>query len=234
MSSGWWSQRRSSSSPSPNGVEQPDQAGLEQRVLDQEVELGLLRARLQRMETDLLGAPSQPPALLPRKPLSRVEGLIDERIRTLCLVVCALAVIYFAMWTLSDVLVLFFLAVALKYLLTPLIDFLSCRHPRSEQYAERCPLRLGRKWAVLFALLISVVALLAVSFIVANSLSAFAARAGAPRGPSLIALAPCSLAAAAAATAEASAVRLARWTIGDAPQPAGVPCPGRCGLSWAL
>jgi len=107
-----------------------------------------------------------------------VEGLIDERIRTLCLVVCAMAVVYFAMWTLSEVLVLFFLAVALKYLLTPLIDFLSCRHPRSELYAERCYFRLGRKWAVLFALLISVVTLMAISFIVANSLSTFASRAG--------------------------------------------------------
>mmetsp|Transcript_15103 Transcript_15103/g.46071 ORF Transcript_15103/g.46071 Transcript_15103/m.46071 type:complete len:296 (-) Transcript_15103:716-1603(-) len=89
-----------------------------------------------------------------------------------------MAVVYFAMWTLSEVLVLFFLAVALKYLLTPLIDFLSCRHPRSELYAERCYFRLGRKWAVLFALLISVVTLMAISFIVANSLSTFASRAG--------------------------------------------------------
>jgi hypothetical protein len=185
---GWWSPRASADGPEQHVGEEREAevGGLEKKVLDQQTEIGRLRAQLQRMETDLLslGAPSQPPALLPRKPLSKVEGLIDERIRTLCLVVCALAVLYFAMWTLSDVLILFFLAVALKYLLTPLIDFLSCRHPRSVRYADRCPVQLGRKWAVLFALLIAVVVLLAVSFIVANSLSSFAARAGASRDPS--------------------------------------------------
>jgi len=43
-----------------------------------------------------------------------VEQTIDERIRTLCQTVCAIAVVYFALYSLSHVLVLFFLAVALK------------------------------------------------------------------------------------------------------------------------
>jgi len=174
MNMGWWSLRQSST----NGIEEP--SGLEQRVLEQESELGLLRVQLERMQTELqnLQLPSQAATLLPRKPLTAVEALIDERIRTLSLVVCAMAVVYFAMWTLSEVLILFFLAVALKYLLTPLIDLLSCRHPRSESYRQRCAVRLTRKWAVLFTLIIAFFTLIAGGFIVANSLATFASRTG--------------------------------------------------------
>ncbi len=67
---------------------------------------------------------------------------------------------------------------ALKYLLTPLIDLLSCRHPLSEPYRDRFWLRLTRKWAVLLTLVIAAFTLVAISFVVANSLSTFATRAG--------------------------------------------------------
>lgn len=82
---------------------------MERRVVEQESELSLLRVRVERLTTELgeiMRIKTDEPGLLTNRPLTPVEQLIDERIRTLCLVVCAIAVVYFALWTLSDVLAL--------------------------------------------------------------------------------------------------------------------------------
>ena len=67
-----------------------------------------------------------PATLLPTGRLSTSEQFMDERIRTLCLVICATAVVASAAYFLQNILIPFVLALALKYLLTPTIDLLSC------------------------------------------------------------------------------------------------------------
>ena len=71
-----------------------------------------------------------------------------------CLLVITLAIIYVAMDRLEATLIPFVLALALSYLLQPLIDALTCRSNRS----IRC--RMPRAIAVLFSLLFSVAVLL--------------------------------------------------------------------------
>ena len=80
--------------------------------------------------------------------LSSREQAIDERIRTLCLVILALAVLAAGAYTLKSILVPFVLALALKYLLTPLIDLLACKE-------TSCPLKLPRGLAVFLSLLLT-------------------------------------------------------------------------------
>ena len=70
----------------------------------------------------LLGedAPAKP-SLLGTEALSARQALLDDRIRTLSLVICASAVLAAAVFYLQNILVRFVLALALRYLLTPLI-----------------------------------------------------------------------------------------------------------------
>lgn len=102
--------------------------------------------------------------------LNSREQLIDERIRTLCLVILASAVVAAGMYELKSILVPFVLALALKYLLTPLIDVLSCKH-------ARCPLKLPRGLAVLLALVLALGTLAYIGTIVAGSIATFTAHA---------------------------------------------------------
>uniref|UniRef100_A0A6V2MUN4 Uncharacterized protein n=1 Tax=Emiliania huxleyi TaxID=2903 RepID=A0A6V2MUN4_EMIHU len=173
--SNWWARR----------------TDLERTVEAQAAELAALRSKVCKLE-GVARSPLPPPPplasaytntkpqLLPKRPLDRIEGLIDERIRTLCLVGVLCAVVYFALYHLAGTLIPFFLAVSLKYILTPLIDVLSCRHPLCESGRPRpwWLVELPRKWAVLFALAIALFVLFVVGLTVANSLSAFASRAG--------------------------------------------------------
>ena len=80
----------------------------------------------------LLGedAPAKP-SLLGTEALSARQALLDDRIRTLSLVICASAVLAAAVFYLQNILVRFVLALALRYLLTPLIGVIQyCRVPR--------------------------------------------------------------------------------------------------------
>ena len=80
----------------------------------------------------LLGedAPAKP-SLLGTEALSARQALLDDRIRTLSLVICASAVLAAAVFYLQNILVRFVLALALRYLLTPLIGAIQyCRVPR--------------------------------------------------------------------------------------------------------
>ena len=98
--------------------------------------------------------------------LSARERHFDELIRTLSQVITAMGVVCAAMYFLKDVLIPFFLALALKYLLTPLIDWLSC-HGRG----------LPRPLAVFLSLFIALCVLLILAFILVKSISIFADRA---------------------------------------------------------
>ena len=104
--------------------------------------------------------------------LNTREKQVDERIRTLCLVILASAVLAATAYYLDEILVPFVLALALKYLLTPLIDALSCSCGR---------LRMPRVLAVLIALLLAGWGLVLVGEIVATSISEFAAHSSSYR-----------------------------------------------------
>ena len=109
------------------------------------------------------------PALFGTDALSTRQQRQDDRIRTLCLVILAIAVVGFGAYYLNQILIRFVLALALRYLLMPLIDVLSCAN------VHNCRFRLNRTLAILIALLIAAGMLTGVGLIVAKSIGRFAA-----------------------------------------------------------
>ena len=89
------------------------------------------------------------PALLSSEALSDTEVRLDERIRTLCLVVIALSGLVGGIYFGRGVMLPFVLALAFSYLLTPLIDLLSCRD-------AKCRVKLPRALAIIIAVLVAV------------------------------------------------------------------------------
>tara|TARA_B110001452_G_scaffold213023_1_gene183705 strand:- start:156 stop:1592 length:1437 start_codon:yes stop_codon:yes gene_type:complete len=129
-------------------------------------------------------------------PLSHAERHIEERLRTLSMCVCAGGVIGGALYVLRSVLVPLVLAVALSYLLVPVIDALSVRPLRcfGRLYCTRpapwvsspilrpfvravCLAQLPRWLATCVALAIAFAVLGLLGFVVADSVHVFAARA---------------------------------------------------------
>lgn len=96
---------------------------------------------------------------------------VDERIRTLCLVVISVAVLGYGAYYLRAILIRFVLAMALKYLLTPVIDVLSCHHVNS------CKYKLPHHVAILIALALAASMLGVLTLVVARSIGSFAAHA---------------------------------------------------------
>ena len=115
--------------------------------------------------TPLLGedAPAKP-SLLGTEALSSRQAHLDDRIRTLSLVICASAVLAAAVYYLQNILVRFVLALALQYLLTPLISAIQC-----------C--RVPRGLAILLAFGATAGGLVAVGVLVTRSVVAFSAHA---------------------------------------------------------
>ena len=118
----------------------------------------------------LIGGGAARPSLLGSDALSLRQQRVDERIRTLCLVVLSLAVAGLLCYYLRAILVRFVLALALKYLLTPLVDMLSC-------HGTSCRCKLPRGLAIVVALIIAAGGLGAVGLLVVRSISSFAAQA---------------------------------------------------------
>ena len=118
----------------------------------------------------LLGDDDAPakPSLLGTQALSTQQGRLDERIRTLSLVICALGVLSAAVYYLQDILVRFVLALALRYLLTPLIDLINF-----EVRCFSCRCRLPRWLCILLALSIVAGGLLGIGIVVARSVASF-------------------------------------------------------------
>ena len=129
-------------------------------------------------------------------PLSHAERHIEERLRTLSLCVCAGGVIGGALYVLRSVLVPLVLAVALSYLLVPVIDALSvrpircfgrlyCTHPAPwvsspilRPFVRAvCLVQLPRWLATCVALAIAFAVLGLLGFVVADSVHVFATRA---------------------------------------------------------
>ena len=102
--------------------------------------------------------------------LSEREKHFDERIRTTCLVIIASAVIIGAMYLLEKIIIPFILAVALKYMLTPIIDLLSwctcC-----------CGCRLPRPLAVILSFILAICLLIWLGVLIGTSLEIFTERA---------------------------------------------------------
>jgi len=80
--------------------------------------------------------------------------------------------------TLRDVLVPFFLALAIKYVLTPLINVLSCRHRAHEDTAGRCSWRLHRGFAIFVAMMLAAGMLSVLGILIVRSVAVFASNAG--------------------------------------------------------
>ena len=118
----------------------------------------------------LLGDDDAPakPSLLGTQALSTQQGRLDERIRTLSLVICALGVLSAAVYYLQNILVRFVLALALRYLLTPLIDLINF-----EVHCFSCRCRLPRWLCILLALSIVAGGLLGIGIVVARSVASF-------------------------------------------------------------
>lgn len=136
------------------------------------------------------------PALLGS--LSDEEHQVEERLRTLALCICASGVVGYSLYTLRSVLVPLVLAVALTYLLQPLIDILSqrplrccggvcCRRPPESLHTVRpflrpfaecvLQLKLPRWLAVCVALAVAFGVLGLLGFVVADSIHIFSKRA---------------------------------------------------------
>ena len=96
-------------------------------------------------------------------PLSPDEHLVEERLRTLALCVCALGVVGAALAYLRSVLVPFVLAVALKQMLAPIVNFLGLRLPRFA--------------AVLLTLSFATALIVGIALILADSVRQFSAHA---------------------------------------------------------
>jgi predicted PurR-regulated permease PerM len=94
---------------------------------------------------------------------------LGRLIKLAALVIIALAVIYTAMDRLEAIIIPFMLALALAYLLTPLIDCLSCK-------GARCSLRLPHGLAVLIAILVACGVLFFIGAILLQALTTFRQR----------------------------------------------------------
>ena len=107
--------------------------------------------------------------------LSRVEQQIDERIRTACLAVIAFVLVVASMYYLREMLRPFFVAVALRYLLSPMIDLLSCqsRQSRSLFTSRACRFRLPRPIAIVLSLLFAFSLLLFLGGLAVRSVALF-------------------------------------------------------------
>ena len=132
--------------------------------------------------------------------LSAAESQIEERLRTLSLCICAGGVLCYALYVLRGILVPLILAVALTYLLQPMIDILSrrplpcccgvtlCQRPPEQLRtagAKTRPLlecllqaKLPRWLAVCVALMVAFAVLGLLGFVVADSIHVFSKRAG--------------------------------------------------------
>lgn len=127
-------------------------------------------------DTPLL--PDQPAraraSLLGTDELSVRQHRLDERLRTLCLVVLALAVLAAAAHYLRTVLVRFVLALALYYLLTPCVDLVLALPAVG---VGRCRCRVPRGVAIVLVVGVGAGTLVLLGFVLAHAAGTFASHA---------------------------------------------------------
>jgi len=100
--------------------------------------------------------------------LSDSEKKFSHLIKHSALSIIAIAVVYLAMDRLESILIPFLLAVALSYLLSPLVDLLSCRN-------QQCSCKLPRGIAVMIAFLVGCLILSIVGLVLLKALTTFQA-----------------------------------------------------------
>ena len=111
------------------------------------------------------------PKMLTMRELTDTERNVTRMIKVTCLVVIAMAVVYTAMDRLEAILIPFVLALALSYLLKPMIDCFSCANA-----SQSCHYRLPRPVAVLLALFVAVLVLLGLGLVIVSALTTFRER----------------------------------------------------------
>lgn len=126
------------------------------------------------MQTDTVQAyvKYSAPSVFGVAPLKKDEVVVDGRIRTACLAVIAITCLCLAVFYLQEVLVPFVLALALKFLLTPIIDFFSCAG-----CATPGGCKLPRGIATILSFVIVIYAMGFVVSLVTNSATRFVAKA---------------------------------------------------------
>ena len=103
-------------------------------------------------------------------PMEDHERDFARHVKLACLIIIASAMIYMAMDRLQGILIPFALAVALSYLLTPLIDLLTCRGRKG------CRFRLPRFIAVILSLMVAVSVLTFIALVLVRALTTFKER----------------------------------------------------------
>lgn len=110
-----------------------------------------------------------PPMFSPPE-MTSTEREYSRLFKVTCLMVIAAGVIYVGMDRLQGILIPFLLALAMTYLLKPLIDLLSCSN------VDSCTWKLSRGWAVFFSIIIAALVLVLVSMIMWSAIEAFMQR----------------------------------------------------------
>ena len=129
--------------------------------------LAALRPAPAALAAPLLSEPTAPPSFLGAEPLSARQRYYDERLRTLSLVVLASFAAGLAAYFLREILERFLRALAMYYLLMPLIEALRCRNRVSRKA------RLPRGIATFAALIVSFGGLVVVGAIAVRSIRNF-------------------------------------------------------------
>lgn len=102
--------------------------------------------------------------------LSAQERNLGRIIKLACLLTIALAIVYQAMDRLESILIPFMLAIAISYLLTPLIECLTCKSVKG------CWCRMPHAIAVLISIIVAMVILASVGVVLVEAVSTFKSR----------------------------------------------------------
>ena len=135
-------------------------ASVDERTTALEAEITALKRELSSLKGEEVAEPpgvSREESVLHPvrgRELNETEKNHDERIRTLCFVIMASAVVYYLVLTLREVLVPFFLALAIKYMLSPLINVLSC-DKRAYPQCDKWRWRMHRGLAICIAMVLA-------------------------------------------------------------------------------
>lgn len=149
-------------------------------VDDLEQELARLKqqvAELQHREQLHIDHSEEPPSdeptrLLGTDPLNDAERVVDDHLRTACLAIIAIAVVFAALYYLRSMFVPLFLAIALAQVLKPMIDWLT-----RERKACCFHYRLPRGVAVVVAVLTAAIVVFSIGLLMAESVASFAQNA---------------------------------------------------------
>ena len=148
----------------------PSAEALEGEVVELKRQVETLRRSRESVEH--YNVHDEPTRLLGTTPLTQAEKVVDEHLRTICLVIIAIAVVFAALYYLRSIFVPLFLAIALAQLLLPMIDWLTL--PR-RLFCLRY--RLPRNVAVIIAVMTAAIVVFNIGLLMAESVAVFAQNA---------------------------------------------------------